>query len=238
MRVNWNLIKLSIGLVLIGALFGFSNQRNNARNLSEFQLVFVDDNEPFITHSSVNKLLIQNNDSVTGIAKESLVLREMEQRLVDHPMVLDAQVFVTIDGRLGALVEQRNPIGRIAGSPHFYMDDRGKEMPLSQVRSARVPLVTGATTENFEPLYPLLIAVDNDEFMKQLVVGIHKNTNGTVELRLRKYNGKVLFGEVEQIEKKFQNFKAFYQKTKQDNTLTSYGLINLQFGDQVVATKN
>ena len=73
--------------------------------------------------------------------------------------------------------------------------------------------------------------------MKQSVVGIHVLTNNHVVLKLRKYDFEVHFGAVEHIDLKFQNFKAFYQKTKGDKTLEGYATVDLQFGNQVVATK-
>ena len=91
-------------------LLGFSKRRNKERNLEKISIEFIDENEPFITLSAVNKLLIQNADSVTSIVKETLVLNEMEQRLEGNPMIRDAEVFVTVDGALGARIEQRNPI--------------------------------------------------------------------------------------------------------------------------------
>ena len=36
---------------------------------------------------------------------------------------------------------------------------------------------------------------------------------------------------------KFQNYKAFYQKIKQDSMLGNYKTVDLRFGNQVVATK-
>jgi cell division protein FtsQ len=47
----------------------------------------------------------------------------------------------------------------------------------------------------------------------------------------------VFFGKSEGIETKFQKFKAFYKLTKKDSLLDNYSLINLNFKDQVVATK-
>ena len=73
--------------------------------------------------------------------------------------------------------------------------------------------------------------------MKQIVSGLHKNRNGTVELILRKEGFKIQFGDLEHIDKKIQNFKAFYQKAKKDKRLSAYNLVDLQFGSQVVATK-
>lgn len=237
MKVNWNVIKFGIIAVLIGFLFGFSKQRNDGRNLTELDVRFLDEAPPFITLGTVNKLLIQNEDSITSIGKDKVVLNEMERRLLENPMVRDAQVFVTVEGKLGARIKQRNPIARVAGSPHYYLDDEGKKMPLSQVHAARVPLITGTSKNQFTELTPLLLEISKDEFMKKLIVGLHRKANGEVELRLRKHDCKVLFGKPKAIDRKFQNFKAFYQKTKQDNTLKGYALVNLKFGNQVVATK-
>ena len=237
MKGKWGVIKLLLALVIVGLLYGFTKQRNGVRKLIGTEVKFTDENSPFITLSAVNKLLIQNTDSVTSIAKETLDLRKMESRLVENPMVRTAQVFVTVDGRLGANIEQRNPVGRVAGSPNYYIDEDGKKMPLSKVYAARVPLITGTSKNNFTDLTPLLLKLRDDEFMYQSVVGLHQNRDGTVELRMRKQGFKVFFGTTEDIDKKFQNYKAFYKKAKKDEKLTAYELVNLQFGNQVVATK-
>ena len=237
MKGKFDVFKLLIVLAMAGLLYGFSTQRNGVRKLTDVQVEFTDENSPFITLSTVNKLLIQNNDTLTSITKETLVLKEMETRLLQNPMVSDAQVFVTVDGTLGAIIKQRNPIGRVAGSPNYYVDEEGKTMPLSSVFAARVPLITGSSKDNFTELTSLLLKLGEDKFMRQSVVGLHRYRDGTVELRMRKQDYKVFFGKVNNIDKKIQNYKAFYKKAKRDKTLTAYELVNLQFGNQVVATK-
>ena len=198
---------------------------------------FVDETRPFITLETVDKLLIQSEAKLTDIGKEALDLKEMEQRLRENPMIRDAQVYLTIDGVLGAKIIQRNPIGRVAASPDYYLDDEGKVMPLSSVYSARVPIITGSSETNFTETAFLLHSIDQDEFMKNMVVGLVRKQNGEIELELRKIDLKIVFGQPVDIEKKFQNFKAFYKKTKQDSTLAVYERVNLKFGNQVIATK-
>jgi cell division protein FtsQ len=237
MKRNWIYIKFTVLLAIIGFLFGFTQKRNEGRKLKGVEITFVDENSPFITLPTVNKLLIQNHDSVTGLPKDTVVLKEMESRLLGHDMVRDAQVFVTVDGVLGAAIEQRKPLGRVSATPDYYIDYDGKPMPLSQVYTARVPLITGASASKFTELTPLLIAIENDSFMKSSVVGLHLYKNGTIALRLRNYNGEVLFGKPEQIRDKFRHFKAFYKKASQDRKLSGYEKISLTFGNQVVATK-
>lgn len=238
MRVNWWYIKIALLVLLIGFLFGFTKERNNARNLVGIDIEFTDENEPFITIDAVNKLLIQKEAKVTSIVKETLVLNEMEQRLLDNPMIRNAEVFVTVDGILGARIEQRNPIARVAASPDYYLDEDGETMPLSNVYTARVPLVTGFSRTNFKEIVPLILEVEKDEFMKRCVVGLHVERDGSVILRLRKHELDVNFGQPTHIARKFQNFKAFYKKTKDDNLINSYTSVDLEFGNQVVATKN
>ncbi len=237
MKRSIEILKFIFLLGLMAFLFSFSKLRNEHRKLSHIDIEFVDGNSPFITYNAVNKLLIQNHGKVTSIGKETLVLKKMEQRLLENPMVRDAQVYVSVDGTLGAKIEQRKPIGRVSASPDYYLDADGKKMPLSSVYSARVPIITGISKNNFNELTPLLLKINEDEFMKLSVVGLNQNADGEVELKLRKMDFKVLFGKPINIEKKFQNFKAFYKKTKQDSTLYGYNTVNLKFESQVIATK-
>ena len=237
MKRSIEIIKFIILLGIMAFLFSFTKKRNDARKLTKLDVEFVDENSPFITFNTVNKLLIQNQAKVTSIGKETLVLKKMEQRLQENPMVRDAQVYVSVDGTLGAKIEQRKPIGRVSASPDYYLDADGRMMPLSGVYSARVPLITGISKNNFTEVTQLLLKINDDEFMKQSVVGLYRKMNGEIELELRKTNFKVLFGKPENIEKKFQNFKAFYKKTKQDSTLYGYNMVNLKFESQVIATK-
>ncbi|WP_026452571.1 cell division protein FtsQ/DivIB [Aequorivita capsosiphonis] len=237
MKRSLVILKFLILLGLIAFLFSFTKKRNDNRKLTKIEVEFLDDNSPFITHNTVNKLLILNQAKVTDIDKEGLVLRKMEKRLLENPMVRTAQVYVTIDGTLGAKIEQRKPIGRVSASPDYYLDEDGKRMPLSEVYSARVPLITGDSENDFNEVTSLLLKINKDEFMKTSVVGIDRKKDGDIELELRKTNLKVLFGKPEDIDKKFQNFKAFYKKTKEDSTLFGYNLVNLKFDSQVIATK-
>ena len=107
MKRSWIIIKFLLTVTLIVFLFGFTKDRNAKRKLTKIDIEFVDDNSPFISLNTVNKLLIQNYDNVTSIHKETLVLNDMEDRLLKNPMIRDAQVFVTVDGTLGARIEQQ-----------------------------------------------------------------------------------------------------------------------------------
>ncbi len=237
MKRSLNVLKYLLVFAFIVFLYSFTSQRNKARAIAKIDIEFVDESLPFLSLDTVNKLLIQSQNNSTSINKEKLDLKEMEIRLRKNPMIRNAQVYLSIDGVLGAKIEQRSPIARVAGSPGFYLDEDGMKMPLSGMYSARVPLISGKSNLNLEKVTELFTKINRDPFMKNSVVGIHVLEDDAILLQLRKQEFTIHLGKIERVEKKFQNYKAFYQKSKQDSTLSDYKQVNLEYLSQVVATK-
>ena len=237
MKINWGVIKFILILGLVVFVFSFSNQRNNARDISEMTIEFDDEDRLFISQKTVNKLLIQNIDSVTSIDKDTLVLNKMESILLENPMIKNAEVYITIDGILSVNITQRKPVARVKNEPDFYLDEDGKTMPLSTEYSARVPIVSGILKNQYTEISELIKKIKKDDFLKELVIGLDIVNENEVVIRVRKNHFKVLFGTPVEIDNKFQNFKAFYKIIKRDSLLENYSLINLKYNNQVVATK-
>ena len=237
MKINWNYIK---GFLLIGAvffLFAFAERRNNSRKLTEVNLQFTNSENLYVTEEAVNKLLIQNHVVPESIAKDTLDLSRVEAVLNAHDMIEKAEVFMSIDGKMGASITQRKPVGRVLAARQYYIDRQGEKMPLSQFYSARVPLVTGIREEHVQEIFPLLDFIRKDPFLAVHVTGINRLFNGMYQLEIRGQDFAVHFGKIEDIERKTTNFKAFYQKAMEDKKLKAYKKVDLQFKDQVVSTK-
>lgn len=238
MRVNWNYIKALILLVLVTFLFAFSTMRSAERNVTDFKINFIGEDNLYITQELVNKLLIQNKQNVTKVAKEILDLNGLETALNSNPMIKTAQVYLTVNGEVRADVVQRKPIARVNTNASYYIDDEGLFMPLSLNRSARIPLVTGYVEKNnLDNLFKIASKVYNDEFLKTHIVEINQSRKGTIKLKTRVTDFEILVGNLNNLDKKINNLKAFYQKAKKDKTLNKYSKVNLQFDNQVVCTK-
>jgi cell division protein FtsQ len=154
-------------------------------------------------------------------------------------MIQKANVFVSVDGVLKAVVKQKTPVGRVfdeTGS--FYIDYEGNKMPLSDNYTARVPLLSGdITAVKKEKLSEVLRMINEDEFLKKNIIGVQVLTNGSLIMANRNYDFQIDFGRTINIEKKFRNYKAFFQKAVSDSTLKKYKRINLKFTKQVVCIK-
>lgn len=236
---NWINIQLVLMFVLVIFLFSFTSKRNENRKLSKTIITFVGDNAPFIKQETVNKLLIENNSAVTSIQKVNLDLNKLEKNLNSHQMIEKSDVFVSIDGVLKAVVKQKTPVARVFDSNgSFYIDYEGDRMPLSSNFTARVPLVSGEINKNNnEDLAELFRVIFDDSFLKKNIIGIQIMPNGSLIMLNRNFNYQIDFGNLNNVERKFKNYKAFFQKAVLDSSLYKYKKIDLRFTEQVVCTK-
>ncbi|MDO1501505.1 cell division protein FtsQ/DivIB [Winogradskyella maritima] len=238
MRVNWGYIKVVVLMLLVGSLYAFSSHRNLTRKIATPQVEFSGSDNLFLTQENVSKLLIQNQAGSSNAHKEMIDLNQLETALNSNPLIKTAQVFKSVDGVLTAKIEQKRPIARVHTNASYYVDDEGSYMPLSDNYSARVPLVTGKVRKNsLEAIQKMATAIDEDEFLKQHVTEIIQNEKDDISLKMRTYDFVVDLGSLNMLQKKINNFKAFYKKALKDKTLDNYTRVNLKFETQVICTK-
>ena len=111
-------------------------------------------------------------------------------------------------------------------------------MPLSDINTARVPLISGDITENNrKKLSEVLKMIYDDDFLKKNIIGVHVLSDDDIIMTNRNYDYQIVFGKMVNEEKKFKNYKACFQKAVLDSTRNKYKKINLRFTQQVVCTK-
>ncbi|MBP7396021.1 MAG: cell division protein FtsQ [Flavobacterium sp.] len=238
-RFNWPTIRLLLMLALVIFLYSFTGKRNLNRKVTKAEVVFVGENQLFVKQQAVNKLLIENRQDPKTIAIDALDLNKLEKTIDSHPLIDKSEVSVSVDGVLKAVVKQKTPIARINGKgASFYIDYKGNKMPLSENYTARVLLVSGEINDkNKEDLAKLFRVIYDDVFLKKNIIGMQVMPNGSVLMLNRNYNFKIDFGQLINVEQKFKNYKAFFQKVVLDSSIAEYKKIDLRFAEQVVCTK-
>ncbi len=236
---TWINIRLVLMFAVVIFLYSFASHRNALTKIKKTEVVFVGENTLFLKEETVNKLLIEKNTDLKTLNKVDLDLNKLEKSINKQEMIQKADVFVSVDGVLKAVVKQKTPIGRVfdeAGS--FYIDYEGNSMPLSDNYTARVPLLSGEiAVVKKEKLSEVLRMIDKDEFLKKNIIGVQVLPNGSLIMANRNYDFQIDFGRTINIERKFKNYKAFFQKAVLDSTLNKYTRINLKFTKQVVCIK-
>ncbi len=232
---------LLLGLVVF--LYGFASHRNNLKQVEHVEVNFNNGKNLFISYEKVNKLLIQKLEADNNQSKENINLNNLENFLRSNQMIENAEVYLTVSGELGAIITQRNPVVRVANhSGSYYLDRLGKAMPLSDNYSARVPITSDVVEgNNIDDLIQLANYIQNDEFLKKQIIGIHqkvKQDKAHFELRTRLGDHTIDFGDLQRLKHKMNNLKVFYQKAIKDSTLHAYQRIDLKCKNQVVCAKN
>jgi cell division protein FtsQ len=242
-KFKWNNIWVNLRLLLIFGLvvflYAFTSKRNEARKTKKTIVEFVNNDALYVGYETVNKLLIENGQQLKTIGKDKVVLNDLEKILNDHDMIQKSEVFISIDGVLKAVVTQRTPIARVFSEKgSFYIDSKGNTMPLSAVQTARLPLVLGEISDkNRKEIFELLWFIYNDDFLKKNITGIEILPSGSLRMTNRNYNYEIEFGKTVEVVRKFDNYKAFFQKAVHDTLIDTYKIINLKFTQQVVCTK-
>lgn len=225
--------------VLVVFLFGFAKSKNEHKKVEGIIIEFEQGENLYMTRNMVNNLLIQNSKNVLNQPKSVIDLHRLEKFVLAHPMVQDANISITIDGFVKAKIKQRKPIARVnVKDESYYIDIQGKAMPLSELHSARVPIVTGELQlNNLNEIHFLLMKIDQNEFLKKQIVGINRLNTNEFELTTRVGDQIIELGTIKEIDQKFKNLEAFYKKGIQDSLIDKYSRINLKYNKQVVCTK-
>ncbi len=237
-KVTKYIVFLSLVLCLL-VLYSFTKKRNQRKVVDAIAVEFNEGSNPFLTHESVNKLLIQSQVTVKNKPKSMLDLHHLENRVTSNPYVEKARVFLTLGGVLKTHITQKEPIARIISDDGiYYIDKEGVTIPLSSNFSARVPIINGDNlSDNLEEITQLVLFISKDQFLQKEITGIQKLKTNEYVFTVRSGDYRVEFGTYENINLKFKKLKAFYNKAIKDKTIKKYKKINLKYHNQVVCTK-
>ena len=237
MRFNWMKIKLFFLLVLIFGLFYSTISVNNLRDISKTDIYIHNSNNLFITKDSI-KSAVTKIITTKNIHKSSVHLKALEFELNKIELVKKSDVFIDVNGTIVIDIEQRKPIARFIDNKS-YLDEDGLVMPKSKYYSARVPVIKGYanTQDQLDLIYQLTNYIKDDKFLSQSATEILIDSNSNFSIKLRDYRFKILIGQLNNLDLKIKNFKAFYINASANQILNKYSVINLQFDNQVVCVK-
>tara|TARA_B100001057_G_scaffold220448_1_gene220852 strand:- start:371 stop:1093 length:723 start_codon:yes stop_codon:yes gene_type:complete len=232
-------IKVLVMIVIVVFLYVFSSIKSDSKLITGVSINFTGSNNLFISKEKVDNLLIQNNEYIGCVSKDVLDLKALELKISSNEMIEKSEAYINIDGELVIDVKQRKPYARVISNSSYYIDSNAKKMPLSFDHSARVLLVYGLTNESkIDKVFKLIKAIWDDEFLSFYVTDILVDIDNQISLQIRNSDFEILVGDLNNLDQKMKNFKAFYQKAYKDGILKNYKKVNLQYNNQVICTKN
>jgi len=196
------------------------------------------------------------------VKKKEINTAYIEKIIEKMPEVETVKVYTELNGNWTIQLKIRRPIARIINNvgESFYLDDKGKTMPLSSIYTARVIPVNGfigtkithkpakkiinndslKSISKLDQVYAITDYVCNDPFLFAQISQIFVEQNGDFVLIPRVGGQKIIFGKVENdtiVKNRFDKLKIFYQKAMPIAGWNTYSKINLKFKQQIVCTK-
>ncbi|MCU0441111.1 MAG: hypothetical protein MUE96_01805 [Bacteroidia bacterium] len=206
----------------------------------------------FIDRESVLKNLNPEGDEKKILGKTILQLNTplIEHKLNHNDFVKKAQVYTDMNGALTINLTQRRPILRIMkqDGTSFYLDEDGRQMPISGMFTSHVPIATGNIFEPYKSrdtmhsfvgneLTKIATYVDKHTFWKAQIEQIFVTPESELWLIPKLGDHTIVFGTTENMETKFENLLLFYKEGLSRMGWDRYQTINLKYENQIVCTK-
>ncbi len=205
-------------------------------------------NNSFLDKQDVVKLLTVNQkNAIKGKPLKSFDLKKMEEKLEANVWVKNAELFFDNGQVLQVKVEERAPIARIFSSngSSFYIDDSLVRLPLSDKFSIRLPVFTnfpsdkikwkGKDSTLMEQVKNISRFIQKDSFWTALIEQVDINIQRNFTMIPKTGDHVILFGDGNNIEKKFRRLFIFYRDVLSKVGWNKYSAVNVQYKAQVVA---
>lgn len=238
-------IKMLVGIALFAYLV-FAvvkwSRKEDTDACKNVRIAIVDSTRAaFITEADVRTILEKKHLYPEGLPMNRINLLEIESTLEKHPFILDAQCYKTPGGVVHVNVSQRLPVMRImsVNGNNYFIDGRGKKLSFVSY-PADVVVATGAITPKYAQkfLAPVGRYLQTNDFWNSQIEQLNVLKDGTLEMVPRVGNHIIYLGSPTKIDKKLDRLKLFYRKVLCRVGWNKYSRIDLQFGNQIVCTKN
>src|SRR3954454_2471218 len=215
----WSLLGVGTCTLLIAAM-----QKKDEKACSGIKInidgvkdnVFIDDKDVMA--------IMKINGAVKGKEVSEINLRNIEEQLEKNAWVKDADLFFDNNQVLHAKIEEREPIARIftLSGKSYYIDSSCKMLPLSDERSARVPMFTSFPSDKkilskpdslvLRDVKRVAQYINADSFLTAQVGQIDITSQGTYEIIPVLGDQLIRIGDAEGLDEKFRKLKSFYKQ--------------------------
>jgi len=243
-------IKVAVALAGVSFLIAFSERRQGGVACKDVVIELENDRENhFMDEADVMRLVKANSPTLKGTSINRLDLRAIESKLKYDKHILDAQLYGDLKGNLVVQVTLRRPAARIVqeDAPDAYIAEDGTVMPVSELFTSRVVLISGGyvtkllesedlnKTVEGQQLMELIRLINENPFWKAQVAQLDMNGEGKITIYPQVTGQRIEFGQLEDIENKFKKLMIFYKEILPQRGWTKYHRVNLEYAGQVIA---
>lgn len=247
---------IALVLVVLGGYFAFATILYNAgqpKNVcKEMKITLLDSaKNRFVTKAEVVEIIDGFMGKSQGKNIDEIDLNLMEQLLNQRSAIKESQVSITREGKICIDITQRKPVLRIqSANGGFYVDETQYIFPLVPSFTSYVPIVSGnipftlnaehrgvalEDDDNWmEKILSLGNYLSNDPFWSAQIEQIYVDESGDILLAPRVGEHTIIFGDIKDIEDKFDRLYTFYKNIVPVEGWDKYSSVNLKYNGQII----
>lgn len=229
------------GYLIFAILYFPEKPKNDLCTSFDVEVKNGNEGEQFIDPTDIEKYIIEKKLNPKGKIIKEINTNSIEEAILTNQLIKKAEVFVTNNGAVRVIIEERRPILRVITSSgeSYYIDNEGNRMPLSKRFTAYLPIATGTIKEDFAKgdLYNFALFLCDNDFWNAQIEQIIVMPNKEIKLIPRVGDQQIILGQLDGYEEKLAKLMVFYQKGLNETGWNKYSIINLKFDKQVVCTK-
>ena len=211
----------------------------------------------FISAREIKKFLDEELEGgYIGVQIDSIDLGRIEEILDSKGAILKSQAYTTKDSLLNVRVTQKMPVVRFQkGTKGFYAVEDCSLFPLQSTYTSHVMVVDGYIPLKIEHGYlgkpdteqgskwlqdivGLVNYIENSKTWKNKIVQITVLQDSDLMLIPREGQERFLFGQICDIEEKFDKMGLYYKSIQHKKGEDAYKTVDLRFKDQIVCRKD
>ncbi len=236
-------------LLAVYVLFSGKLYRSASRNqcVSDTFIEVADSlNHPFVRPAEIRQLLLANGLDCVGKRVDSVDLAKIEQCVLRHPMVGQAEASLIPSGQLRINVRQRIPVMRLlTPEGRYFLDTEGQLMRIpftrGQMHAVDVPVATGHihSTDSLllDKLFEFSSLLNKNPFWDHMIEQIEVGADGYWRLYPRVGQFDIVLGPPEDLEFKLDALRSFYVTALPKVGWNAFREVSLEFDHQIVCTK-
>ena len=227
-------------------------EKEKAASICTDVKVLIPGNQNLIERAEIDHILMENGGKLVGREIKSIHIQKLETALQANAFIRYAKVYADINGVVNVQIRQREPILRIINiaSLDFYIDREGNKIPMSDNFTSNVLVANGLIYEDFsgkvdtlkskmaKDLYKAAVFISADTLWNNQIEQLYVNQKNEIEMIPRVGNQKIILGDADSLDVKFNNLYVFYKKALPQVGWGTYKTINIKYANQVIGEKN
>ncbi len=227
-------------LALFITIMGFAAQKNDDTVVSGLEIsIRQADDQYFLTVEEIQENIENQTDSLVGEDLDLINTALLEESLENHPLIDNAEVYFTLDGRLYVRVTQFRAIARVKSvEGDVYMNQFGQPIPRSNNHSANVPMITGhIDSSHWQEAYNFLQLLDDSSWLSGNIEALVRDSTGNYVVYPKMGRHQITWGNLDNSTHKVKKLEVFYTYLQKEEKIDSIRTIDVRFRNEIVSTK-